>query len=166
MKLCLIRHGIAIPKDTPGLISDASRELTPDGMEKMRRNARALRKIGLNLDTVWTSPLIRARQTAEIVADLFDPKPPVEVVRDLGPSGHFEELLIRLQQRKGADTIAMVGHEPSLGEFACFLIGGPRNVAIPFKKGGAACIVMDDFQPPLRGELQWLITPKIMASIG
>lgn len=166
MKLCLVRHAIAIDRETPNLVSDAARELTAEGTEKMRRNARAMRKIGLVFDAVWTSPLIRARQTAEILADAFDPKPPVEVVRALEPCGHFEDLLTRLRERQGTETIALVGHEPSLGKLASFMLGGPRNVAIPFKKGGAACIELEDLQPPLRGELKWLLTPKIMASIA
>jgi len=165
MKVCLVRHAIAIDRDAPNLISDAARELTTEGIEKMRRNARAIRKIGMVFDAVWSSPLIRARQTAEILADAFDPKPPVEVVRALEPAGHFEDLLLRLQERKASETIALVGHEPSLGELASFMIGGPRNVAIPFKKGGAACIVLEELQPPLRGELLWLLTPKIMSTI-
>ena len=166
MKLCLIRHAIAIERDTPGLISDAARELTAEGIEKMRRNSRALRKLGVKFDGVWTSPLIRARQTAEIIAENFDPKPPVEVVRALEPSGHFEELLARLEKQNNGECLALVGHEPSLGELASFLIGGPRNVGIPLKKGGAACIEIEEFRPPLRGQLKWLLTPKIMGNIA
>ena len=166
MKLCLVRHGIAVPSETPGLISDAARELTVEELEKMRRNARALRRLGIRPDAIWTSPFIRSRQTAEILAENLEPVVAVEVVRALEPSGHFEELLARLEKRSMGDTVMLVGHEPSLGELACFLIGGPRNVAIPFKKGGAACIEMEEFRPPLRGELQWLITPKIMGTIG
>lgn len=162
MRLYLVRHAIAVDRTTPGVVSDAARELTPDGIQKMRRHASALRRLGAQVSEIWTSPLIRARQTAEILADTFDPRPPIEVVKSLEPSGHFEELLTRFEAAADRQAIALVGHEPFLGEFASFLIGGPRNLALPFKKGGVACIEIEEFRPPLRGALQWLLTPKIM----
>ncbi len=166
MRLYLIRHAIAIERESVDLFSDAARELTPDGIDKMQHNARVLRKLGVSIDEVWTSPLVRARQTAEILAENLTPIPPVHVVKALEPNGHFETILQALEARESnLDSVALVGHEPYLGAFTSFLIGGPRNLSIAFKKGGAALVKIDDFQPPLRGELCWLMTPKQMSHI-
>ncbi|MBI5765410.1 MAG: phosphohistidine phosphatase SixA [Planctomycetes bacterium] len=163
MRVYLIRHAIAIERESVDLFSDAARELTPDGIDKFRRCARALRSLGTVVDEVWTSPLVRARQTAEILAENLAPPPPVHVVKGLEPNGHFETILQALEARAdNLDSVALVGHEPYLGGFTSYMLGGPRNLAISYKKGGAAMIKIDDFQPPLRGELCWLITPKQM----
>lgn len=162
MRLYLVRHAIAVDRESPLVVSDAARELTPEGVQKMRRNAAALRQHGVKLGEVWTSPLLRARQTAEILAEELGNEALVHTVKSLEPNGHFEELLARLDENAGLDAVALVGHEPFLGEFTSFLIGGPRNLSIPFKKGGVACIEIEEFKPPLRGQLCWLLTPKQM----
>jgi len=162
MNLYLIRHAIAVDRDVVDVITDAARELTPEGVEKFRRSARALRRSAVEPREIWTSPLLRARQTAEILSDELKDRPPVIVVKALEPSGHFEEVIERLEQNSKLDAVALVGHEPYLGEITSLLIGGPRNRAIPIKKGGAACIEIDDFRPPYHGELRWLITPRQM----
>ena len=160
MKLYLVRHGIAVDHDAPGIISDTARELTAEGVEKMRRNARALRRLGMEVNQIWTSPLLRARQTAEILSEELGQNTAVQTVKSLEPNGHFEELLGRLSEQSRLRAVALVGHEPFLGEFTSFLIGGPRNLSIPFKKGGAACVEIDEFVAPLQGRLRWLLTSK------
>lgn len=162
MDLYLVRHAIAVDRGAPDIVSDAARELTLEGVAKMRRNARALRRLGIKFDEIWTSPLLRARHTAEILSEECGNDAPVHTVKSLEPSGHFEELLARLEEQSSLKAVALVGHEPFLGEFTSFLIGGARNLSIPFKKGGAACVEMDDFRPPLRGKLRWLLTSKQM----
>jgi phosphohistidine phosphatase len=165
MRLYLVRHAIAVDREAPGIVSDAARELTAEGMQKMRRNAAALRQLGVKLSEIWTSPLLRARQTAEILSEGLGEQTPVHIVKPLEPNGHFEELLARLDENSTLDAVALVGHEPFLGEFSSFLIGGPRNLSIPFKKGGVACIEIEEFRPPLSGQLCWLLTPKQMGQM-
>lgn len=161
MRVYLIRHAIAVERESVDLFSDAARELTAEGIDKFRRCARALRSLDVLIDEIWTSPLVRARQTAEILAENLSPPPPVHVVKALEPNGHFETILQALEAREdNLDSLALVGHEPYLGGFTSFLLGGPRNLSISFKKGGVALIKIDDFQMPLRGELCWLATPK------
>ena len=75
MLLYLVRHAIAIPRGAPGISSDASRELTPEGIRRMRQNARALVQLDVVIEEVWTSPLIRARQTADLLAEELIPRP-------------------------------------------------------------------------------------------
>jgi phosphohistidine phosphatase len=162
MQLYLVRHGIAENRDFPGIISDAARRLTPEGERKMRRNSRALLRLGVELNEIWTSPLVRARQTAEILAEELMSETPVHIVQPLKPDGQFEDLLVLLQEHQQLAGVALVGHEPFLGELAAVLIGAPRPVTITFKKGGVANIEIDQFEQPLQGALNWLLTPRQM----
>lgn len=162
MRLYLIRHAIAVDRSAPGILDDRSRELTPQGIQKMRRSAAALAKVGVVIDEIWTSPLLRARQTADIVSQSLGVRGSPCIVRALSPGGDCEQLMRRLAQHLDFSGVALIGHEPDLGKLATFLLGGPRQSAVEFKKGGAACIEVDDFHPPVRGRLQWLLTPKQM----
>lgn len=161
MQVYLVRHAIAAPREA-GFVDDAARELTPIGMKKMRRNAEALRRLGVALDEVWTSPLVRARQTAEILAQGLGGKSPVKVVAALEPGGTFEDLRARLAGHARLSAVALVGHEPGMSELAGFLTGAGRSLMFRFKKGAVALMEIDDFSSPVRGELCWFLTPKMM----
>lgn len=162
MELYLVRHAIAIPHGAPGVLDERSRGLTPAGIRKMRRNVAALAELGVALDEIWTSPLSRARQTADILADGLDLAVHPRVVKALEPGSDIQLLAEKLSQHANRAGIALVGHEPDLGRFATYIITGSRHPAIEFKKGAVACIGVDDFKPPLRGRLRWLLTPKQM----
>lgn len=161
MRIYLVRHAIAAPLDA-GILNDQARELTPLGIKKMQRNAVALMKLGVVIDEIWTSPLVRARQTAEILAVGLGGKVPVKTVSALEPDGEFEELRSRIAKHTSLSSVALVGHEPYMGEFTSYLMGGSRSLMIRFKKGAVAMVEIDDFAPPLRGELCWMVTPKQM----
>ncbi|MGQ9649643.1 MAG: phosphohistidine phosphatase SixA [Phycisphaerae bacterium] len=162
MRLYLIRHAVAVGRSASGILDDRSRELTPQGIRKMRRNAAALAKIGVVVDEIWTSPLLRARQTADIVAQSMGIRGSPRIVKALSPGGNCEQLMRRLAQHVDFSGVALIGHEPDLGKLATSLLAGSRQPAVEFKKGGAACIEVDVFHPPVRGRLQWLLTPKQM----
>lgn len=162
MRLYLIRHAIAVNRGASGILDDRSRELTPQGIQKMRRHAAALAKLGVVADEIWTSPLLRARQTADIVAHSLSLEATPRAMRVLAPGGDCRQLLQRLSQRSDRAGIILVGHEPDLGRLAAFLLSGSYDISIEFRKGGAACIEVDDFHPPVRGRLHWLLTPKQM----
>ena len=166
MHLYLVRHGIAVPYGTPGVSSDASRELTPVGTRKIRRNAQALAQLGVVIDEVWTSPIARARQTAEILAEELGLTSPVRAVDALQPDGEFSVVTGELQKHMEQAGIALVGHEPDLGQLASYLLTGVRSSNLRFKKGGVACIEIYDLNPPTRSQLRWLLTPKQMAAIA
>ncbi len=165
MQLYLIRHAIAVDRGAAGVVDDRSRELTIDGIRKMRRVAAGLSKLIEELDEVWTSPLVRARQTAEIVCEEFGLRRPPQTVPALEPGGKPQDIVARLVKHAGREGIALVGHEPDLGELATFLIAGTRRSGIRFKKGGVACIEISDFHAPVRGELCWLLTPGQLRAI-
>jgi len=158
--LYFVRHAIAVDRQTAGLAADAARALTPEGIEKFRRGARALRRLDVSLDEIWTSPLLRARQTAKILAEALDARDVIRVVPALAPDGCCEDLIPRLAET-GACSCALVGHMPDLGRLAGLLLGGPRDMAFRLKKGGVLCVDIHGWSPP-RGEVRWLLTPRAL----
>ena len=153
-----LRHGPAGDRDTwEG--PDFERPLTPDGRKRIAREARTMADLKLGIERVITSPLVRARQTAAIVADELDLKGAlVEDPRvDLGFSG--ERLASVLRDYSDANAIVLVGHEPSMSGVIGAVIG---DAAIDFKKGALACVEIGSLSPP-RGRLVWLAAPKLLA---
>jgi phosphohistidine phosphatase len=156
LKVYFLRHGIAVePGDWKG--SDHDRPLTDDGRERMARQGKALRKLELGIDTIVTSPLARARATAEIVASALKITAIKEDVR-LGNAFGRLSLEEILQDHAGAKAIMLVGHEPTLSSTIGQLIGGAR---VDLKKGGLACVEVRDPSSG-SGELLSLIPPKVL----
>ena len=156
MKLYFLRHGLAGERsEWKG--DDAARPLTDAGIEKMKRIAATLSQLNLGLDAIITSPLARARQTAEIVAQELD----LKLIEDtrLAPGFNDEQLRAILLDHPGAETVMLVGHEPDFSETINALIGGGRIVC---KKGGLALVDLANVQSR-KGELVWLIPPKVLA---
>ncbi len=163
MTVYIVRHAIAVKRGTPGLLDDQSRALTPAGIKKMCRNAAALKKLGVAIDEIWTSPLLRARQTANLLAEGLGLRTSPRVVKALEPGGDVQQVIQKLSQLVNRPAVALVGHEPDLGILATTLLTGSPHGRIEFKKGAVACIEIDDFKPPLQGRLQWMLTPKQMS---
>lgn len=166
MRVYLVRHAVAVPRDAPGVVDDASRELTPQGVTRMRRAVRGLAKLKVDLDRIWTSPYRRARQTAEILSQAFPNSGVVRTCRGLAPGGGFDQVVRLLASNASLDSVALVGHEPDLGELATRLVGGPDRPILQFKKGGIACIDIEQFTPPCQGELRWLLTPRQLRAMA
>jgi phosphohistidine phosphatase len=162
MRLYLVRHAIAVPRGAPGVLDDRSRELTPAGVKKMRRNVAGLARLAVEIDEIWTSPLVRARQTADLLAEGLHLATHPRVVKGLEPGGDINILTQKLAQHADRAGVALVGHEPDLGELATYLLTGARQPGIRFGKGAVACVEVDDLKPPLRGRLRWLLTSKQM----
>jgi phosphohistidine phosphatase len=144
---------------------DDLRPLTKAGQKEMKRAAKGLREEVKNIDLLATSPYTRARQTAEIVADEYDIED-VEVIDVLKPDVELEEFERWCSSWDEDKVIAIVGHEPHLGELATWLLTGNKNGSIRFKKGGA-CLI--DFEGALsrgQGTLYWLLTTKQLTALG
>ncbi len=162
LTLLLVRHAIALDRDTPG-ISDHLRPLTAEGIKRFKRTARALGGL-VKADLVLTSPLLRAKQTAEILAREWT----AVGVHDSEPLGsgsraRFEEALLRLP----ASTVAAaVGHEPYLSQWAAEWLGSPRGEAFAFKKGGAALIEFADEVGPGAGRLIFFMAPGVIKTLS
>ncbi|NWG75468.1 MAG: histidine phosphatase family protein [Rubrivivax sp.] len=118
MRLYIVRHAVAVPHGTPGVRED-ERPLTEEGGKKMRQAAMGLNRLGYIPDVIWTSPLPRALQTAEILQKAFGKGIAVETLPALAPSGARHELYrhIRVCEKK-FESLMLVGHQPSLGEIA------------------------------------------------
>lgn len=162
MQLFLIRHADALPLDET-MDGDEARPLSEEGHQQIGRLASAFRRLDARPDILLSSPLVRARQTAELLAGrLGRHEQAVEETAHLAPGGSQRRLL-KLLRKLGAGQAALVGHEPDLGRLAARLVGGKR-ARIEFAKGGIACIACDD--PPRRGAgvLLWMLTPMWMDS--
>jgi phosphohistidine phosphatase len=161
-ELYVIRHAVAEERGD-AWPDDAKRPLSEDGASRMRKVARGLDRLGVTLDVIVTSPLVRTKQTAEIVAGAMNPRPPVVSAESLAPDGTFQEIVADLEKQSKRTRIAIVGHEPLIGEFAARLIGSRHS--IEFKKGAICRIDVDALPPSGPGDLRWLLTPKILRSI-
>ena len=162
LELYLVRHGVAAErgKEWP---DDSKRPLTPDGIARLRRSARGLNAIGVTFDQIVTSPLVRARQTADVLAEELKGKPPIATADALAPAGSAAAVMQELVRHVRNARVALVGHEPNMGELAAFLIGA--KVPLPFKKGAICRIDFSVFPPKGKGELCWFVTPKMLRKI-
>jgi phosphohistidine phosphatase len=160
MRLYLLRHAIAAEACTPGLAGDDSRPLTPEGRRKLRRVVTAMRAMDLSFDVILTSPVLRARQTAEVVAHELGRKR-VITMDALRPEGEPGAVLKALKPHAKAASLLLVGHEPSLGEFASTLLGDHSGSFVEFKKAGLCRLELGELNPGA-ATLHWLLTPAQM----
>jgi phosphohistidine phosphatase len=166
----LVRHAIAEERG-PKWPDDTLRPLSGDGVRRMAQGVRGLAALGVTIDQVVSSPLVRARQTADLLAKGLIRRAsglrpaPVLVLPELAPEETPETTMRALAAATGARSVALVGHEPDLGLLAAWLLGTDRP--IPFKKG-AVCRI--DVRPwPARagrGELVWFAPPRLLRRIG
>jgi phosphohistidine phosphatase len=161
-ELYLIRHGIAEARGD-AWPDDGKRPLTEQGATRLRKGARALARLGVSIDVVLASPLVRTRQTAEIVAAAFDPRPAVVNVEALAPGGSHASVMTELEKHVRRRCVAIVGHEPGIGELAGRLAG--MRHALEFKKGGVCRIDVDTLPPRGAGTLRWFLTPRVLRSL-
>lgn len=163
MELCLVRHGIATERGHANYHDDALRPLTPEGREKMEASATGLARL-FQPQMVITSPLVRARQTADIVV-VASGGPKLQTHDGLASGDH--EAVVAAAVRAGAERVAFVGHEPLLSEMLSWLLTGSEGrVRNGFKKGGAALVAFEADPHPGLGELRWMIPPGALRRMG
>ena len=160
-ELYLIRHGLAEARGD-AWPDDAKRPLTEEGMSRLRKQVRGLARLGVSVDLILTSPFVRARQTAEIVAGGLHPQPHMVNLDSLTPDGSYADVVADLAKHGRRSRIALVGHEPGIGELAARLIGSRHR--LPFKKGAVCCIEIDSLPPGGPGDLRWFVSPRILRS--
>jgi phosphohistidine phosphatase len=160
-ELYLIRHAVAEERGA-SWPDDAKRPLTGAGTDRMRKAARGLVRIGVRLDVVLSSPFVRTRQTAEAVASAFEERPPIVVIESLAPGGSIQSVLSDLERQARRSRVALVGHEPGIGELAARLAGA--RYPIEFKKGAICRIDVKTF-PAGPGKLRWFATTKILRAV-
>lgn len=163
VRLYLVRHAIAFERDDRWP-DDTKRPLTHKGTARMREVVDGLLEMNVELDLVITSPLVRAKQTADVLLAGFADPPALAVSESLSPGGTPAGVADVLSRHMKLKNIALVGHEPSLGDLGAFLIGAKAPLA--FKKGGVACIEMPTLPVVGRGQLIWLATPRMLRRLA
>jgi phosphohistidine phosphatase len=165
MRLLLVRHAAAVDRLAfEG--SDADRPLTPEGARRFRRAARALAARLPDLEAVVSSPLLRARQTADLLAAGLAGRPERVDLGALEPGARPAAALAWLRTRRELQSVALVGHEPHLSRLEAWLLAARERPLAVFKKGGAALIEIPGRIAAGRGELQWHLTASQLRELA
>jgi phosphohistidine phosphatase len=159
VELYLIRHGVAAERgdDYP---DDSKRPLTSAGIARLRKEAKALDALDIGIVHIITSPLLRAKQTADTFAESLKSKPSVSTSDALAPAGTPAAVIQELGKHARKERVALVGHEPNIGELAARLIGA--RVPLEFKKGAICRIDFEVLPPKGTGQLRWFVTPRML----
>lgn len=165
-ELYVMRHGPAVERGSAGYAEDAKRPLSPQGRRKVQQNAAGLMRLGFDPDWIVSSPLVRAAQTARLVAESLGGNVPLDFADSLRPGGSPEALVAFLAKHPHRTRVLVVGHEPDLSEMAGRLIGAGRRSRLAFKKGGCCLITFDLFPPKSPGTLAWWLTPRILRKLA
>lgn len=163
LELYLIRHGVAAERGDE-YPDDSKRPLTNGGISRLRKEAKALEELGVAFDHIITSPLVRTRQTADIFVESLKSKPSLSQSDALAPAGTSAAVIQELGKHMRKARIALVGHEPNIGELAARLIGA--RLPLEFKKGGICRIDFEVFPPKGVGQLRWFVTPRMLREIA
>jgi phosphohistidine phosphatase len=163
LELYLIRHGIAAVRGEE-YPDDSKRPLTSEGINRLRKEAKALEALAVGFDQIVSSPLVRAKQTADVFAEIMKSRPPVVTADALSPAGTPAAVIQELAKHMRKGRIALVGHEPNMGELAAYLIGA--KVPLPFKKGAVCRIDFAVFPPKGKGQLIWFVPPRLLRKLG
>jgi phosphohistidine phosphatase len=154
MEIYLMQHGEAYAED-----QDPERSLTPRGEDQIHFSGQGLKKLGVDVDLIVSSPKKRARQTAEIVAgELGYSKEGIEVTKTLEPLGSSDEVIAFLRRFADRERVLLAGHLPSLTKIAANLMSEGGNVSIHFEMGGV-CRIDVEALPTHAGNLRWVLPP-------
>ena len=167
MNLYILRHGIAAEAGAASIHKDSERPLTDEGERKVRKVARAMQALEISLDLLLSSPYLRARQTAEIVADVFHARNKLELSDALTPGGDARTVIRRIAEGEPAPKdVLLVGHEPYLSELISMLLSGNSDLPIVMKKAGLCKLSAESLHHRRCASLEWLLPPKLMTLIG
>ncbi len=166
MELYILRHAIAVTRGTEGIRQDGDRPLTDKGAAKLRRVVRGMSALGLSFDLILTSPYVRARQTAEIVAEEMGAGKKCERSPHLAPDGDPRALIAAIASRSTASTsVLLVGHEPLLSQLISVLVSGDERTQVTLKKAGLCKLVAPTLRYERCASLEWLLAPSQLERI-
>ncbi|MDY6838343.1 MAG: phosphohistidine phosphatase SixA [Thermodesulfobacteriota bacterium] len=161
MEIYLMQHGPALPKD-----QDPEEGLSPDGKSRILASGQALKKMGVSLDAVLSSPKKRSKETAAIVAQEvgFSQEKIAETkkVKAMTPP---DETIQALAELSGAERVLVAGHLPSVAEVASFLLTEGSKAAVQFEMGGCCRIDVEEL-PTHKGRLRWYLPPDLLKLIA
>ena len=134
----------------------------------MQKIAQGLKGLEAEIDLILTSPYVRAVETAKILRKVFDlNKDNVVETEHLTPMGYGDQLVNLINEKYAdAESIALVGHEPSLSNLASVLVSGDPNLSLTLKKGGICRLSVDTLQYGRCAALDWLLSPSQLAELG
>ncbi len=157
MILYVIRHATS---EEPGGKPDPERALSARGRDEARTTGLALRALQARIERVVSSPFLRARETAELLAGGFEPAPEVEFQDAIAPGAPPEAFLKLLGELRGRE-VAIVGHQPDLGHFLAVILDLSGSGVVSFPPGSVACLEVD---PDFRFKLAWFRTPSELSA--
>jgi phosphohistidine phosphatase len=160
MKLYILRHGDAVEHGDPRY-KENDRPLTQKGVERTKELAHALREMEIEFDAIVSSPLVRAKETAEFVARGLKFSGKVDFTDHLAPSGSMEDLVNHIHMLR-PDTALLVGHEPYLSSFISLLCTGGTGLPIVMKKGGLCRLNVESLRCEKCATLEWLLPPRVI----
>jgi phosphohistidine phosphatase len=163
MELYFLRHGKAEDIGQGSACDDFSRPLTAAGVVEMEAEAKAFETLGIELDLVVTSPLVRAKMTAQIVATRMGLKKELVETELLAPGCDLKRLRKLLGSYDSHEAVMLVGHEPDMSTIVGELVG---RASIEMKKGGLAFVTIERSVRSGAGVLQWLVPPKVLVPLG
>ena len=171
MEVYFLRHGLADGPLLQNPMEDSKRELTEAGIQEMRRAAIGMKKLGLRFQDIFSSPYVRAKQTAEIVAQALGHKEGLQFSEDLVPHAEPGKFSVLLGAAEDDNRVLVVGHQPHLGRLISLLIGGDEDVLLDIKKGSLCRVDIGegafsaDFEGA-QGNLKWLLTAEQLSLIS
>jgi len=163
--LYVMRHGIAADVGEQGACNDSERPLTPEGRRKTRDVAKGLAALDVRPDCIGTSPLLRARETAELAAKQMRGSASPELCDFLKPGGKIEEL-IRWLNQTSRNSVLIVGHMPDLARIISRFFGSGSDMDIELKKAGVCRLLFEGQAELGKGRLSWLMTPAQLRELG
>src|SRR5207245_4197073 len=165
MELVFLRHGLAVYKEEwKG--EDEARPLTREGVERTKEVVRGLRVLKVRPDVILSSPLLRARETAEIAKEGLIADAKAELVDELAPSAAPDQLIARLPDLAEKPVVLCVGHEPHISTTISAMVSGRTAASFDVKKAGACCIRFTGIPKAGAGTMLWLLPPKFLRLIA
>lgn len=164
MNLYILRHAVAVQRGSASYPND-DRPLTPKGIEKMKKEAECFPSLIKTIDVIYSSPLLRAKETAQIAAASLRAEKKIVITDALLPGADENEIFAVLNSEKGKEHVMIVGHEPHLSVTASVLIG-VENSVVELKKGALCCISISGAVKKGNGQLRWLLQPKQLRAMG
>jgi len=164
-RLYIVRHGIAVDIGKHGVKHDHERMLSARGRKRTQKIGRALALLDWAPDRVLTSPLVRALETARIMAKLSGNNPRLSTSKRLAPDTPIERMAATVVGAVDS-AVVVVGHMPSLGKLAGYLLTGDESIELPLKKAGVCCLAFEGSVAPGAGRLEWLMQPRHLAALA
>ena len=167
MDLYILRHAIAVDPGSPAYEDDSQRPLTSRGSAKMKQIASGLRHMGVEFDLILSSPHMRARQTAEILAKSYGIPDKLVLTPALLPEAPASQIINEINEKYPQyKNVVLIGHQPYLNTLISMLISGDPTLNITLKKGGLCRLSSDHLRYDRCATLEWLLYPFQIASLA